>query len=139
NFVFNWSPPDFLNNSSILNPTATPEREITYSVSAVSEFGCANEDQVLVKVKAGIFVPTAFTPNKDGKNDYWRIPFLDPGLEATVRVCNRWGQTVYQVTGEAVNWDGNYFGTPQPAGVYVYQVHFTDGAVDIKGTVTLIR
>lgn len=139
NLNFNWSPPDFLSNVNELNPVTSTDREITYSLTAISAYGCTNEDQVLVKVVAGIFVPTAFTPNNDGKNDSWRIPYLDPQLGATVSVYNRWGELVYQVTGAEVNWNGQYKKLAQPAGVYIYQVRFTDGSPDMKGTLNLIR
>mgnify|MGYP003867430059 CR=1 FL=1 len=136
---FNWSPPDFLSSITELNPLTSTDRDINYSLAAVSEFGCTNQDQVFVKVVGGIFIPTAFTPNNDGKNDTWRIPFLDPQLGATVSVYNRWGQLIYQVTGAEVVWDGAYKKIPQPAGVYIYQVRFTDGTPAMKGTVNLIR
>ena len=98
-----------------------------------------NEDAMNIKVVAGIFVPTAFTPNNDGKNDTWTIPFLDATLGATVTVFNRYGQLVYKVTGEAVNWDGKIDGIIQPSGSYVYMISFKNGIADMKGTVTIIR
>lgn len=139
NIDFNWSPPDFLSSTTVLNPVTSTDRDINYSLTAISDQGCTNEDQVMVKVVAGIFVPTAFTPNNDSKNDTWRIPYLDPQLGATVSVYNRWGELVYRVTGDEVNWDGKYKKTEQPAGVYVYQVRFTDGTPTMKGTLNLIR
>ncbi|MEQ1678668.1 MAG: gliding motility-associated C-terminal domain-containing protein, partial [Chitinophagaceae bacterium] len=135
NNIFNWSPPDYLSSTSVLNPVASPERDMYYLLSAVSQYGCTNADQVLVKVVAGIFVPTAFTPNNDGKNDSWRIPYLDPLLGARVSVYNRWGQLVYQVERAEVNWNGKYEDLPQSAGTYVYTIHFKDGSPDMKGTV----
>ena len=139
NIVFSWSPPDFLSSTSILNPIASPDKDMVYSLSAVSEYGCINEDYVLVKVVAGIFVPTAFTPNNDGKNDSWTIPYLDPLLEAKVNVYNRYGQLIYQVAGLPVDWNGTFNGMPQPSGTYVYLIHFKDGSPDMKGTINLIR
>jgi len=93
----------------------------------------------MVKVVAGIFVPTAFTPNNDGRNDYWRIPYLDPLQGATVSVFNRYGQLVYQAAGTAVSWDGTFKGIPQNTGTYVYLIQFKDGTPDMKGTFTLVR
>ena len=139
NFVFNWSPPDHLSNTTILNPVASPDKDMLYLLNVVSEYGCTNEDQVLVKVVAGIFVPTAFTPNNDGKNDTWTIPFLDPILEAKVNVYNRYGQIVYEANSTTVDWNGSYKGIPQPSGMYVYLIHFKDGFPDMKGTISLIR
>ena len=137
--LFSWSPPDHLDDDSILNPVASPVSNTIYTLSAVSTFGCRSEDQVLIKVVAGIFVPSAFTPNNDGKNDNWQIPFLDPDRDAAVSVYNRLGQLLYYVKGDVVNWDGRYNGVPQPSGVYIYQVRFKGGTKDMKGTVTLIR
>ena len=139
NFVFSWSPPDFLSSTSILNPVASPDKDMVYSLSVVSEFGCMNDDQVWVKVVAGIFVPTAFTPNNDGKNDSWTIPYLDPLFDAKVNVYNRYGQLIYQVSGSKVEWNGTVKGIPQPSGTYVYLIHFKDGSPDMKGTLSLIR
>ena len=139
NISFAWTPPDYLSSTTELNPVVSPDRDMQYKLSAISQYGCANEDLVLVKFVAGIFVPTAFTPDKNGKNDSWRIPFLDPQWGATVNVYNRYGQLVYKVSGATTDWDGTYKGVPQPSGVYVYLIRFNDGTQDIKGTVTLIR
>ncbi len=139
NLVFAWSPPDFLSSTTILNPTVAPDRDVDYLLSAVSQEGCTNEDRVLVKVITGIFVPTAFTPNNDGKNDSWRIPYLDPLLGATVSVFNRNGEIVYQTSGAEVNWNGTYKGLPQSSGTFVYLIQFKEGLQDLKGTVSLIR
>jgi gliding motility-associated-like protein len=140
NLIFSWSPPDYLNSTSTLNPLASPPAGlINYLLSVVSEYGCTNEDNVVVKVVAGIFVPTAFTPNNDGKNDTWQIPFLDPQMGATVSVYNRWGQLIYLAAGTTVDWNGKFNGLPQPTGTYVYMIHFIDGRKDMKGTVSIIR
>lgn len=137
--VYSWSPPDYLSSDTLLNPLATPPFDMTYRLSAVSSFGCPNEDFVTLKVVAGIFVPTAFTPNNDGKNDSWHIPYLDPELGADVKVFNRYGQLVYHVKGSVVNWDGTVAGVQQQAGTYVYLIKFKGAMPDMKGTVTLIR
>jgi gliding motility-associated-like protein len=94
---------------------------------------------MLVRVAAGIFVPTAFTPNDDGLNDRWRIPFLDPSLEGTVSVYNSFGQRVYHVSSGVVDWDGKTKGNPQPIGTYVYHITFKNGRPALKGTFSLIR
>jgi gliding motility-associated-like protein len=137
--VFYWAPPDNLSDINILDPIASPSIEKKYTLYATTSFGCTNEDDVTVKVVAGIFVPTGFTPNGDGRNDSWRIPFLDPKLGATVRVYNRFGQLVYEVVSKTVDWDGSFNGRPQATGTFIYHISFKNGEKDMKGTFTLIR
>jgi gliding motility-associated-like protein len=109
-----------------------------YTLVATTAFGCSNRDAVAVKVIADIFVPTAFTPNNDGKNDRWQIAFHDPLLGATVKVYNRYGQLVYQAAGTATDWDGNVAGMQQASGGYVYVIQFIKEPY-LKGTLLLIR
>jgi gliding motility-associated-like protein len=136
---YTWSPDDHINDIHILSPTVSPGADISYTLSAVSAFGCSREDNALVKVVTGIYVPSAFTPNNDGKNDTWQIPFLDPAFNATVNVFNRYGQLVYHVAGQVVSWNGKLKGVLQQTGAYVYVVTFKSGKLILKGTVMLIR
>ena len=136
---FLWSPPDYLNDNTILNPEITPLSDKEYTLDVISEFGCVNDDLVKVKVVTDIFVPTAFTPNNDGKNDYWRIPFLDPQFDAEVKVFNRYGQVVYSIASSYVNWDGKFNDVLQPSGTYVYLIRFKKNTKLLKGILTLIR
>jgi gliding motility-associated-like protein len=139
NPVFYWDPPDNLSAINILDPIASPSIEKKYTLYATSSFGCQNKDEMKIKVVAGIFVPTGFTPNGDGKNDNWRIPFLDPLLGARVRVYNRYGQLVYEAEGKTVDWDGSVNGQPQATGTFVYHISFNNRRKDMKGTFILIR
>jgi gliding motility-associated-like protein len=136
--VYSWSPDTYMNDINNLTPTVSPPTDIIYTLSAQSSYGCTNEDNVLVKVVTGIYVPTAFTPNNDGRNDTWQIPFLDPAFSAEVSVFNRWGQLVYHCMGAVVSWDGMHNGVAQASGTYVYLVSIP-GNFNLKGTVTLIR
>lgn len=139
NITIAWSPPERLSDPLLLNTVAAPVRDTWYRLTATSVYGCTNDDVTFVQVVAGIFVPTAFTPNNDGRNDYWRIPYLDPLLGAKVSVFNRYGQLVYAASGTEVNWDGTFKGIPQDTGTFVYLIRFSDGTPDMKGTFTLIR
>lgn len=141
NSLFYWDPPNYLNSSSQLTPSASPPSDISYAIYATSQFGCSNADSMQVKVVAGIFIPNAFTPNNDGKNDRWRIPFLFPQFGAVVNVFNRFGQLVYHTEGNLVDWDGNFGGLPQASGAYIYHIRYkkSNGEVNLKGTIMLIR
>lgn len=139
--VYYWDPSVYLNNQNLLTPLASPPSDNNFTLFATSKYGCTNQDNVSVKVVKDIFVPTAFTPNKDGKNDNWRIPFLDPLFNSIVKVYNRFGQLVYHADGKIVDWDGNFKGQPQSTGAYVYYIQFirNNKQVNMKGTFMLIR
>jgi gliding motility-associated-like protein len=91
-----------------------------------------------------IFIPSAFTPNGDGKNDILK-PLKNPKgnvVRFVFRVYNRVGQVLFESTSPNKGWDGKYKGNPQPAAVYVWVFQGTeaDGKLVIyKGTTLLIR
>jgi gliding motility-associated-like protein len=142
-----WTPTTGLSNPSIANPIAILDNtidSITYTVR-VSNGSCYADDQIKVRVfKTGpdIIVPSAFTPNGDGKNDVSRPVLLGITKLYFFSIYNRWGQLLFTTTEENKGWDGNFAGVAQPSGAYVYQasgIDFLGRAVLRKGTVVLIR
>ncbi|RFM27603.1 T9SS type B sorting domain-containing protein [Deminuibacter soli] len=90
-----------------------------------------------------VAVPSAFTPNGDGLNDY--LYPLD-GFKASqleFQVFNRWGQRVFITNDWMIRWDGTVKGLPQPPGTYVWTLSYTqkDNGEHFfqKGTTVLIR
>lgn len=137
--IYQWSPPDYLDDPRKMEPLAFPPINQRYSLLVTTLYGCKASDEVLVKAAAGIFVPDAFTPNGDGLNDIWHIPFLDPPMVAAVVVYNVYGNEVYRVSGDVVNWDGTLKGKKQPSGAYIYKVIFNGSRKPLHGTLMLIR
>jgi gliding motility-associated-like protein len=91
-----------------------------------------------------VYVPSAFTPNGDGKNDILE-PLGNPLGKVThfvFRVYNRSGQVVFETRSPGKGWDGKYKGIQQPSAVYVWVFAGTDAGgkpVNYKGTTVLIR
>ena len=88
-------------------------------------------------------MPNAFTPNHDGENDEL-FPTNAFGAENLLfSVYNRYGQIVFETRDWQKKWDGNMNGQPQPAGTYVWTLHYvlkaTGRKYDLRGTATLIR
>ena len=98
------------------------------------------KDTMRITVYSGLFVPTAFTPNNDGKNDVWRVIGLEKYPNAIVSVFDRAGQLVFFSDQRSPRyWNGTYKGQLLPNGVYVYMIDLKDGSGQVpKGTVSII-
>jgi trimeric autotransporter adhesin len=142
NYQYTWTPALYLSSTSVLNPVCTPILSNRYTLQAIATgSGCQASDEVMVTAVAGLFIPTGFTPNGDGKNDTWTIPGLALYPNARVAVFNRSGQLLYE-TGDYTRrpWDGRFQGQLQPTAVYIYLVDLKDNSGQIlKGTLSLIR
>jgi gliding motility-associated-like protein len=85
-----------------------------------------------------IWVPNAFTPNTDGKNDVFEVYAYYPCDELTFIIFNRWGEKIYETKGSShIKWDGTFDGRPVEGGVYVYLLKglYTDRV----GSIAVIR
>ena len=137
-----------MNNPNISNPVVnlgTSIDTITYFVHVSTPEGCSANDALKVtvfKTQPEIFVPTAFTPNSDGRNDILK-PIL-AGMKKLdyFRVYNRWGQLVYSTSEQGKGWDGTFSGREQASNTFVYMaqaIDYLDRKVFRKGTFVLIR
>jgi len=79
------------------------------------------EVQVINCCGTALVVPSAFSPNGDGHNDYFRILAGLDGIGVDYRIFNRWGQQVFHGLGND-KWDGKHHGEPAPAGTYFYEI-----------------
>jgi len=87
-------------------------------------------------------MPTAFTPNGDGKNDIIRPLINGRIILKEFSIYNRNGEKIYTTSTRGDGWDGRIGGLVQNSGVYVWvlQATDTDGrAIFRKGTLILIR
>jgi gliding motility-associated-like protein len=139
-YQFQWTPANFLSDPRLLQPVANPTITTRYVISATdTRSGCTAVDTMQVGVFTALFIPTAFTPNGDSKNDTWEIPGLAMYPAAKVYVFERAGQLVFESSNySAVYWDGRNKGKLLPAGVYVYMIHLNDDKKTLlKGTLTI--
>jgi gliding motility-associated-like protein len=87
-------------------------------------------------------IPTAFTPNGDGRNDGFKplLPIYCNMKDYNFRVYNRWGQEVFHSTKHTEYWNGTYNGGYAEAGTYMFRLEYTtDTKKQFKGDVMLIR
>jgi gliding motility-associated-like protein len=142
-----WSPALYLNVFSVANPIATPPSTTSFILNYINNVtGCSDLDTMVVFVNdcRELIIPNTFSPNRDGKNDFFN--FVNPeDFEALIsfEIFNRWGQRVFSTTElNGPGWDGNFQGEEQPSGSYVYSIVTQCGISNKssrKGDVTLIR
>jgi len=114
-------------------------------VQGMNVWGCLDTASVNIVIDDNVneFVPNAFTPNNDGRNDIFRIGNVKYDKLVDFSIYNRWGQLVYHNEYEPTEgWDGKFNGVPQDMGTYYYNIILTrpDGTTkNFKGEVILIR
>ncbi len=136
-----WEPSEGLDNPNSQSTTATVSSEIGYSVTGTTEFGCQETDSMRIYIATGLKIYSGFTPNGDGVNDVWEIDDIVYYPNATVKVFDRWGKTVFSSVGYAdeQRWDGKYKGKDLPIGTYYYVIDLKDGSEPYRGPVTIVR
>jgi gliding motility-associated-like protein len=139
NLQYSWYPAIYLNDVTILQPSVTPLDEVTYTLTVTGTAGCKDSSSVSVKILPEPQIPNAFTPNNDGLNDTWGIPYLNLYTRSDVKIFNRYGQLIFHSQGYQQPWDGTFKGEPMPAGAYVYIIDTKRQKKLYKGIVTLIR
>ncbi|TKC08341.1 gliding motility-associated C-terminal domain-containing protein [Pedobacter polaris] len=137
NITYLWSPSDYLEDPTKLNPVATPPVDMTYTLTVQSNCN-VSMDNVFVKVYPKIEIPSAFTPNGDGINDTWNIPSIASFTNPKLKVVNRNGQLVFEST-NTQSWDGKFNGKGLPTGVYYYTLYLNEGVKIYSGWVLLTR
>ncbi|HZG01076.1 MAG TPA: gliding motility-associated C-terminal domain-containing protein, partial [Chitinophagales bacterium] len=119
--------------------------QTTFVSVTVSNNGCERGDVIMVEMNCSLNFPNAFSPNGDGRNDFF-TPHLVNMETYRMYIYNRWGELVYTMDNglgnENEGWDGFYKNQPAPMGVYVYYATGTTirgQSVQAQGNVALLR
>lgn len=136
--------------SDCTNIEVLPLETTTYAVTIFDELTqCSATDEIVVQVSKDrkIYIPTAFSPNLDGRNDQFTI-FGGPDVAIinAFRIFNRSGALMYEISEFLPNdtemgWDGKFNGKAVNSGVYVWmaEITFIDGRKEMyRGDVTVI-
>jgi gliding motility-associated-like protein len=114
-----------------------------YSVILIANPGtmCADTAEYVVDYHldgvGDMWIPNAFTPNNDGKNDIFEVVGDFPCGDLTFTILDRWGEVIYQTTQKHITWDGLYKGERVKQGVYVFML---EGLHYSKiGSITVMR
>ena len=122
-------------------------RQNQYLVMQVVQnaFNCTDTStkKVFVLPSCYIDIPTGFTPNGDGLNDYLYPLNAFKAQNLSFKVFNRYGQVIYETSDWHQKWDGRLKGELQPSGTYIWTLDYTHKdtgqTFHLKGTTVLIR
>jgi len=142
NFTYSILPGNF-NNTTGNFPV---QQSGTYTIMAFDQSGCSisiNKEVIEQDCCTSLFIPNAFTPNNDGKNDEFRlVNFFGSRIEV-FNVYNRWGQAIFTAQHDEDRWDGKFKGMDCEAGTYFYILEYTclsnGKKYSFKGDVSLVR
>lgn len=149
-FTFAWDTIVGMSCIDCLDPTVLPPGTTTYTIRAQSAAGCFSVDSVLIEVEVvrPFYIPSAFSPNNDGINDFF-TGFAGKQVKEIKRmlVFDRWGNMLFENTNfdpgvESEGWDGMFRGEEMDQYVFAYyfEVEYVDNViVQYEGDVTLLR
>jgi gliding motility-associated-like protein len=145
-----WQPPDGLSCRNCAYPSASPENNTMYNITAYNRYGCSSSDSVLVKIscdKNSIYLPNAFTPGNDGLNDFFYPLSFGKVIITDFKIFNRKGEIIFQRANFNANdrskgWDGRIKGAHADPGNYVYYVEYictNKESAGFTGNILLLR
>ena len=135
-----------LESSYLQNPAHSYEMADIYNVQLIASNPGGCSDSITKKISVSpydfIKLPSAFSPNGDGKNETFRI--LNAGNIELIefKIFNRWGNLVFETNNKEEAWDGKRRGEYQNSGTYIYYIkgRKSSGEItEIKGNFTLLR
>ncbi len=122
--------------------TITVNQFGTYTVTIIDSLGCDFSDSIFLEEDCPptIFIPNAFTPNKDPFNPEFVIKgtFIK---KFEITIYNRWGEKLFYSNDINISWDGTYQGNIVPDGVYIWVIRYYTryNVFNRTGNVTLFK
>ncbi|MFT3935755.1 MAG: gliding motility-associated C-terminal domain-containing protein [Chitinophagaceae bacterium] len=135
----------YLWSTGAANASIDISRGGLYWLQVVDSKGCKGVDSTIVIAKdcmEGVYIPTAFSPNNDRRNDEFRVLAFGKIQAFELTLYNRWGQIVFKSNDRLKGWDGKVAGRLQDSGAYIWTCQYQlegQPKQSKKGTVMLIR
>jgi gliding motility-associated-like protein len=123
----------------------------TYSITVESVDGCEDSDALTLFVdrERRVYVPSAFSPNGDGQNDFFYVFAKENSIKQinSFLIFDRWGESMFEAFDFQPNdpsrgWDGSHRGQPMNPAVFVWfaEIEFVDGNTEVlEGDIVLLR
>ena len=102
-------------------------RDVQVQLIVTDQLGCRDTATKTIQVPGNCFiaVPKAFTPNRDGLNDFLYPTNAYKARDLRFRIFNRAGQLIFETRDWMKRWDGTFQGNPQDPGAYVWTLEYT--------------
>ena len=129
------------NNSNAKTYTVTQPG--LYYLNATNICGTNRQQIQITEGLCKIYIPSAFSPNNDGKNDVFKIAGTSLVSNFHLQIFNRFGQKVFETTDKFKGWNGQYNNQPAESSTYIYLLQYKDNRTGEqklhKGSILLLR
>ncbi|MBX3253853.1 MAG: DUF11 domain-containing protein [Chitinophagaceae bacterium] len=140
-----WMPQQLFNAQTGTSQTITiSDTAKTLYVTGRSAGGCVDTASLKINIEANtsdVFIPNAFTPNGDGRNDVFKV-FGSSVQSVEMQIYTQWGNLIFETKDNNAGWNGTHNGKAQPVGMYLYVVRvrlYNNDTIIKKGNVHLLR
>ena len=145
--VLSWMPSAVFGADAGNSRSIIADKSMYVAVVGKNEGNCVDTAEIFLEVlpKPRIFLPSAFSPNGDGLNDYFKPVFVRDYYVKNFSIFNRWGQRVYSIGGTSQlgnGWDGTFNNQACESATYYYLLVAENpgGEVEtLKGDVLLVK
>jgi gliding motility-associated-like protein len=100
--LFEWSTGSQQNYIEVTEPGP-------YWLKVTNDNSCVTSDTVIAseaKCECSLYLPSAFTPNHDGRNEIFQPVYYCDVLDYELKIFDRWGKLVYASEAIANGWNG---------------------------------
>ena len=115
----------------------------TYWVTVTNSCGTKTDSiTIFDQCDYPVYMPSAFTPNNDHLNDFFRVPPSNKNKLIRLRIFNRWGTVVFETTNAQQGWDGRFKHEPLSSDAFIFILEmegYSGNKFTQKGTVLLVR
>jgi gliding motility-associated-like protein len=134
------------NSASVIHEFSGDTGYFPVMLLVTTQYGCSDSIVKYIRILEDfiLYVPTAFSPNGDGTNDYFFpvISGADPN-DFSFFIYDRWGELIFESFDFSGKWDGNISGNKAQQDIYIWTIK-TKNKIDKaeivkKGFVMLLR
>lgn len=130
-------------SSSIITVEETTIYEF-YAKQANTDCEYLLQTEVIVDPPKDLYIPTIFALSGLAEDEKFTISGPGTSSISSLSIYDRWGNLIHQTDGTDPSWDGRYNGQALKAGVFIYVIEMSEGALPLQssyktGSITLLN